>query len=220
MKRVFIAMFVLSATGALVGQGGPERLLDARCGDSARGAQLASIYYSGRGSTFNFGQAVSATAPGPARSEDLRGRHSPHDAGDGLQAYRTNRTAPRLADFCSSNTSAKTWRGTWRRSRTARNLGRCPRLAVDLAVRWTRTCGRAAAGGPPPEVRPRVDLSGRCAASGRAAGERRPPAAGGQAGAGAGRRRARQCAVVADAEVRRAFPQPAPRRPIVARRSG
>ena len=130
---------------------------------------------------------------------------------------------PHSADSCSSNTSAKTWPGTWRRSRTARSLLVPPRLAVDPAgqVDPHVRAGRPQVDRLRPVRRPRVDLPRpvrRQQPHRRQVGLRRqvdkvalaPPVA----------PHAEVAVVVADAEVRRAFLSLRPPRPTVARRSG
>src|SRR5579864_3353766 len=65
MKRVIVAAFLMSAVGVVMGQGqSASATLDAVA--AAMGASNAtSVYVGGHGSMFNFGQAISATAPWP-----------------------------------------------------------------------------------------------------------------------------------------------------------
>src|SRR5437773_7522155 len=63
MKRLLVAAFVLTLSSGVIGQNA-STTLDAAA--KAMGiTNLTSVMYSGSGSIFNFGQAVSATAPWP-----------------------------------------------------------------------------------------------------------------------------------------------------------
>src|SRR5882672_7328756 len=89
MKKLLVAAFVLSLTNGLIGQNA-SATLDAA--NTAMGtASITSIAITGSGSSFNFGQAVSATAPWPRfiLKSYLADIH--FDAPSmRLEAYRTN----------------------------------------------------------------------------------------------------------------------------------
>ena len=225
MKRVIVAMFVLSATGALVGQGGQSASSTLDAAATALGApNLTSIYYSGRGSTFNFGQAVSATAPWPRQvlktfEADI---HLTTPAMR-MQAYRTNPdgTAP-FGGFLQQQYVSENL--AWNLATFEdgpQPPGAAPAGGGPGGPGGPARAGGPPAGGPPPAGAPRVDLPRpvrRQQARRRRVGLRQrvdkvalaPPVA----------PHAAAVAVVAAAEVRRAFLSLRPRRPIVARRSG
>jgi glyoxylase-like metal-dependent hydrolase (beta-lactamase superfamily II) len=186
MKRVFIAMFVLSATGALIGQGGQSASTTLDAAAAALGApNLTSVYYSGRGSTFNFGQAVNATAPWPRQvlktfEADI---HLTTPAMR-MQAYRTNPdgTAP-FGGFLQQQYVSENL--AWNLA-TFEDGPQPPGAApAGGGPGGPARAGGPPAGGPPP--------AGAAPAGGPPAGAPPagappaggPPAAGGQGGAGA-----------------------------------